>query len=258
MLRFWQLLSGITVRMAGLLSSSPKVHAEHEPQTGPFLHRSEGLPSVRAILASFLLSAGSCTGAVLWLDHPVARAVAKVIRPQSFAPNMPDLLMPMVVAVSLAALVLWLAARSMGHARLAHLAVLVGISGPLALGLKFFAKWLFGRGQVKYFLRHPATQQFHWLHGHGPWLSFPSGHMVVATAWVVVVATVFPRLRLWGWCALVLLALALLLGSYHFVGDLIAGTFLGACVGWFTIAISARRPSGEALQRPNEAGRESH
>jgi membrane-associated phospholipid phosphatase len=61
--------------------------------------------------------------------------------------------------------------------------------------------------------------------------SFPSGHMVLAAAF----SGVFMRLNkasVWPLCALLLLAAALLLvGDWHFLSDLIAGSFLGLSAG---------------------------
>lgn len=203
----------------------------------------------------FLSATASCAVSVLWLDRPIARGVAKVLPPGKFESHVPDLLVPLVAAVSLAAVVLWVAARVRRSRPLAELAFLVGFSGPFALGVKYFAKWVFGRGRVEFFLVHPAAREFHWFHGHGPFLGFPSGHMLIATAWVVVVGAYFPRLRAWGWLALGLLAAALMLGSYHFLGDIIAGTFLGACVGWLTIALDARWQAEEGPRTPRAVER---
>jgi membrane-associated phospholipid phosphatase len=61
--------------------------------------------------------------------------------------------------------------------------------------------------------------------------SFPSGHMALAAAF----AGVFMRLykaSVWPLCALLLVAVAvLLIGDWHFLSDLIAGSFLGLSAG---------------------------
>jgi len=61
--------------------------------------------------------------------------------------------------------------------------------------------------------------------------SFPSGHMVLASAF----AGVFMRLHvrtIWPLSALLVLAAALLIvGEWHFLSDVIAGTFLGLSAG---------------------------
>jgi membrane-associated phospholipid phosphatase len=64
-----------------------------------------------------------------------------------------------------------------------------------------------------------------------PQSSFPSGHMVLAAAF----AGVFMRLyrgSIWPLSAVLLLAAGLLIvGDWHFLSDVIAGTFLGVSVG---------------------------
>jgi membrane-associated phospholipid phosphatase len=79
---------------------------------------------------------------------------------------------------------------------------------------------------------------FHPFHGGTAYSSFPSGH----TARILAVATIvwigYPR---WRWaCVLSSLAVAAgLIGmNYHFVGDVIAGGFVGGIVGAY-IAIPA-------------------
>ena len=65
--------------------------------------------------------------------------------------------------------------------------------------------------------------------------SFPSGHMVRTLAVAAVVWIAYPR---WRWaCGLASAAVAAgLLGmDYHFVGDVIAGGFVGGIVGTYTV-----------------------
>ena len=78
---------------------------------------------------------------------------------------------------------------------------------------------------------HGARHVFHLLGGSSN-SSFPSGHMVLAAAF----AGVF--MRLWRssilpFSALLLIAaLLLIVGDWHFVSDVIAGTFLGVSAGF--------------------------
>ncbi|MGH8427762.1 MAG: phosphatase PAP2 family protein [Gammaproteobacteria bacterium] len=181
-----------------------------------------------------------------WIDRPLARAIASILPPQAILPNAPDILAPFVAAVTIASLALRIRARRRGRARLSSAALLTAIAGPLALGLKELAKWVFGRTEVRYYLIHPQAADFHWLHGRDVFLGFPSGHMLVATALVAAVTAVYPRLRIWGNLALAALALALLLTSYHFLGDIIAGWLLGRLLVRVILALDARIRSARA------------
>lgn len=75
-----------------------------------------------------------------------------------------------------------------------------------------------------------ARHTFNFLMGSGN-SSFPSGHMILAGAF----AGVFMRLRrasIWPLSALLVLAAGLLVvGDWHFLSDVIAGTFVGVSAG---------------------------
>lgn len=66
------------------------------------------------------------------------------------------------------------------------------------------------------------------FHGGQGWFSFPSGHMTVITAPMAVVWRRHPAWRPLAALPVALVALGLYGADYHFVGDLIAGTLVGA------------------------------
>lgn len=62
--------------------------------------------------------------------------------------------------------------------------------------------------------------------------SFPSGHMVLAGAFAGVFMRLY-RISIWPLVALLALAAGLLvLGDWHFLSDVVAGTFLGTSAGF--------------------------
>jgi hypothetical protein len=75
-----------------------------------------------------------------------------------------------------------------------------------------------------------ATHSFNfWMGSENS--SLPSGHMVLAGAFAGVFMRLY-RASIWPLCALLLLAAALLLvGDWHFLSDIVAGTFLGVSAG---------------------------
>jgi membrane-associated phospholipid phosphatase len=82
-----------------------------------------------------------------------------------------------------------------------------------------------------------ARHVLHWFMGTES-SSFPSGHMVLAGAFAGVFMSYY-RVSIWPLSALLLLAAGLLIfGDWHFLSDVIAGTFLG---------ISAGMLAGEAM-----------
>jgi membrane-associated phospholipid phosphatase len=94
-------------------------------------------------------------------------------------------------------------------------------------------KVIFGRQNPTAFFNQPALQLFNFLRGdeHS---SFPSGHMVMATAFAVVIIRLHPRTAPPLIALLCLGAFALLVGDWHFASDIVAGTFEGWTAGLMT------------------------
>jgi membrane-associated phospholipid phosphatase len=79
---------------------------------------------------------------------------------------------------------------------------------------------------------------FHLFHGGEGWASFPSGHMTQIAAFATVLWFRIRPLR-WIWAALVGLVAAGLFGTnYHFVGDIVAGTYLGIATAAGVLALT--------------------
>jgi membrane-associated phospholipid phosphatase len=72
---------------------------------------------------------------------------------------------------------------------------------------------------------------FHPFHSGPAFGSFPSGHMIRTLAIVAVVWVAYPHGRLACVVAAAAVAIGLIGMNYHFVGDVIAGAFVGGLVG---------------------------
>ena len=91
-------------------------------------------------------------------------------------------------------------------------------------------KICFGVPSTQAVLMHGAHHTFHFLAG-SPDCSFPSGHMVLAGAFAGVFMKLYSS-SIWVFSALLSFGAALLVfGGWHFVSDVIAGTFIGVSVG---------------------------
>ena len=93
-------------------------------------------------------------------------------------------------------------------------------------------KLVFGRPIPAAVLFHHATPAFHFLEGSFR-SSFPSGHMVMACSFAVVLMRGCPRLAPWLIALLAIAAITLIVGDWHFVGDVIAGIFVGSLSGFW-------------------------
>ena len=109
----------------------------------------------------------------------------------------------------------------------------------------YVLKFIFGRIGVYTFLGDPSLPQFQFFQGSSDSV-FPSGHMVMAAAFAGVLVRLYPRS--WPLFAglLALGAFLLLIGDWHFLGDIIAGLFIGGLLGvlagelWYQHARRAR------------------
>ena len=123
----------------------------------------------------------------------------------------------------------------------------------------YVLKFIFGRLNPSDFLQRPTVQTFHFFQGNHD-SSFPSGHMVMATAFAMVMIRLQPRTLPILIVLLCVGAIALLVGDWHFVGDVIAGTFVGGTAGFvagelWIEHVQARRnsPAIEAGRRKSGA-----
>src|SRR5580658_6528589 len=103
----------------------------------------------------------------------------------------------------------------------------------VSVAIKDQLKFLFGRTWPETWVDHNPSwitnhsYGFSFFHGGAGWGSFPSGHTTETWAFVAVFWVRAPRLRLL-WAALALLVPIGLFGAdFHFVGDMVAGAFLG-------------------------------
>lgn len=186
-----------------------------------WLLTSAALPAALMVFAS-----------IRWWDVPLAEAIRALpfnrVTSHHHLLHVPDLLLPLVLVVTALAwtgyvLHRWLALTARHRDWLAA----VGVVTPLSYLAKTFFKWLFGRVETRLWLTQGYSLQFHWLHGSGVFNGFPSGHMLVLGALAAVFCRRYTRARIPAVCVLTLLAAALILLEYHFLSDVIAGTYLG-------------------------------
>lgn len=105
-------------------------------------------------------------------------------------------------------------------------------------------KYVFGRPWPETWIDHnpswigTGTARFFPLHGGRGYASFPSGHQTdIATAAALLWRTGGLVPRIIGAILVVLVAVGLVVSDYHFVGDVLAGLYLGIVVAYGTMAV---------------------
>lgn len=111
------------------------------------------------------------------------------------------------------------------------LCLLLAAAMPIAYGAKCLTKFVFGRVNTRiWLLQEQVAPSFHWFHGGGDFNGFPSGHMVVFSTLLVALWRFYPRWNSVYLLAGTALAVALIATNYHFLGDIVAGGYLGLIV----------------------------
>lgn len=117
---------------------------------------------------------------------------------------------------------------------------------PLAVAIKRFLKIVFGRYWPLTWTHHNPSwigsgdYGFHFFH-YGSWYqSFPSGHTTVVFTVMTIVWLVYPKWRMVSVLCCLMVVAGLLGMNYHFVSDIIAGSFLGAIIGTYAVRLGLR------------------
>ncbi len=128
-----------------------------------------------------------------------------------------------------------------------RLAIACAVAALVAVTIKEYLKLAFGRTWPETWTNNNpswisnGTYGFFWFHGGQGWASFPSGHITLISAPMAVLWREWTALRLlWGGLV-ALVAIGLLGSDFHFLGDIIAGTYLGTACGFGMAALIIRR-----------------
>lgn len=205
--------------------------------TGRSEHRRQRASERAASSAPYriwLLSLLACALAIvivfLYFDVPVARRVYGIMGArESLATGFGSaILLGFEASVSLSLIVIRIMRGHLSPFR--ETTVLACLTSICAYAINDSTlKWFFGVPNPPAVL-HGAPHAFHLLTGAAS-SSFPSGHMVIAGAFAGVFMR-FYRIAILPFAGLLLLAaLLLVVGDWHFVSDVIAGTFAGISAG---------------------------
>jgi membrane-associated phospholipid phosphatase len=202
-------------------------------------------PRLRAGLIALPAGVILILAARLFADHAVAHFVQTL--PWAREMRAPELGFPILVILSGCGILAgaWQALRGQTLHRLTECAILASFSLTWAVCLdEFVLKRLFGRETPDVFLQ-TGSDHLHWLQG-SQFDSFPSGHAVQIVSVGTVFLLGFPRYRALWLSGMAAVCIALVLGNWHFVSDVIAGAGVGAIGGLAAVVLWKARAQARA------------
>jgi membrane-associated phospholipid phosphatase len=197
-----------------------------------------------------------------WLDRPIAFfAHGQLHQYDLFAKltYIPEILTPLVLLIYAAIGLHALLGRKLP--KLETVAVLAGVSVAVADAVKDKLKFAFGRTWPETWVRdNPSFIRdgvfgFNPFHGGPAFASFTSGHTTAICAVMTVLWMCYPRFRFLCALAIAAVAIGLVGADFHFLGDVVAGGFLGISTGWFTVVLwelGLHRVRADALCHPGQ------
>jgi membrane-associated phospholipid phosphatase len=182
---------------------------------------------------------------VSWLDKPIAILVHNLVGERHISGGVvrsPGLSIPLInscifVLFGLAAII------GRKFSKLETIILLSTIGVLAAESIKNQLKFAFGRTWPDSWapkitsLVRDNVYGFNFFHGGQSFESFPSGHAAVTAAVISVFWMLYPRLRIAYVICISTADFGLVLLNLHFLGDVLAGTFVGISAGWFTVAV---------------------
>jgi membrane-associated phospholipid phosphatase len=202
-------------------------------------------PVFKAWLASLVLTAAAVYASVVWLDRPLALWIRDTFGERHIPVELTDstiLSIPLIAA--LAFVICGVAALARRRfSKIETTVMICTISTLGAIAVKDQLKFVFGRtwpaswapGIVS--LLADNAYGFHYFHSGRSFESFPSGHATVAAAVLSIPWILYSELRVVCAAAIIAIDLGLVALNLHFLSDVIAGTFIGASAGLFTVAL---------------------
>lgn len=204
-------------------------------------------------LAALALVALAVAVSYLWLDRPLALFAHSLapVHKQGLEPvtHIPDPLIPAAVVAFIALGLYALSGRAL--ARFPRAVVLCSLSLTMVEATKDELKFVFGRTWPETWIENnpsfirDGAYGFNWFHGGASYGSFPSGHMAATCALISVLWICYPRFKPVYAAVVLAVAVGLIGADFHFLSDVIAGSFVGALIGWMTVTLFDRfSPAG--------------
>ena len=179
-----------------------------------------------------------------WLDRPIATLVHDHLqRFDLFAKltYIPEVLSPLVIIAFAVIGLRALSGRPLSKPP--TVTALAAASLAVTAAVKDQLKLAFGRTWPETWVHdNPSFIRdgvfgFNPFHGGPGYFGFPSGHTAAICAVMSVLWICYPRFRALYAICIAAVAIGLVGANFHFLGDVIAGGFLGVSFGWLTVAV---------------------
>jgi len=198
-------------------------------------------------IINLILTSAAVWFCYLWLDRPIALWVHGATGNKRLPTALTDSQFSSISFISACAFVICgLAAISGRRFSKPETTITMSVLSMVSTVLiKDQLKLIFGRTWPEMFINN-GVYGFNYFHYGRPFESFPSGHAAVAAAALFIPLFLFSKLRTVMITCIVAIDIGLVMLNLHFLGDVIAGTFLGFSIALFTISLwrAARFPSG--------------
>ena len=165
------------------------------------------------------------------------------------------------IAIAAPILLIWAGITRIRRPYRRHETLLVAIAVSVVAMtiLKQILKFIFGRPSTRLWIENGGSLEdrdfaFRWLHGFHPYDSFPSGHMAIACMLASLTWFFLPKWRWLSVATVAIVAICLIITNYHFVGDIIAGSFIGWLGGSWSVQLMPRSilPAHIQMKCPKE------
>ena len=193
-------------------------------------------------LIALALTAAFCAASYAWLDRPIAFFMHRELGQPALLAQLPRISEWLVIAASGVFVLLGLRGLS-GRplSRFEAVVLLSGLSIVVAAAIKNELKFAFGRTWPETWINNnpslirDGVYGFHFFHGGRAYDAFPSGHTAAVCAAMAVVWMCYPRWRAVYATIVAAVAVGLIGSDFHFLGDIVAGAFVGASTGWLAV-----------------------
>jgi membrane-associated phospholipid phosphatase len=197
---------------------------------------------ITAWLIALALTTAFCAVSYAWLDRPIAFFVHRELAQPVLLTQLPRISEWLVVAAAGVFVLLGLRGLT-GRplSRLEAVILLCGLSIIVAAAIKSELKFVFGRTWPETWtnntpsLIRDGVYGFNFFRAGRAYESFPSGHTAAVCAAMSVLWLCYPRWRALYAIVVAAVVIGLIGSDFHFLGDIVAGGFVGASTGWLAV-----------------------